>query len=64
MAVFQAVQSLGIDVLRTWTFDDGPTGSFQAVQTAPRQLEEPVLRWLSRASDSNFTLFIVAALSS
>ena len=52
-AVFQAMQSLGMNVMRTWAFNDGPPGSFQAVQTSPGQLEEPILRLSTVNLNSN-----------
>lgn len=43
-AVFKAMQGMGMNVLRTWAFNEGPPGSYKAVQIAPGQLDETVLR--------------------
>lgn len=42
--VLEAMQSLGMNVMRAWAFNDGLPGTYLAVQTAPGQLQESVLR--------------------
>lgn len=41
----KAAKDLGLTVIRTWAFNDGPNSSFP-LQTQPGQLDARVFRWL------------------